>query len=317
LVVIEPDHDRAVTVRPQNPSAGRRKPVQGRLRRMAVGIASPGGGDRDARSHGVHERLGRGRLAPMVGDLEQIDVGQTLHQQLGIDCLLDVAHQQEASAPHLAEQDDRHVVDTGSAVRRLDRHLAADGPQDPERDVVHVEPVACCEATAHRRAGSRQMGNPGCIPGPWPAHPGFEDLAYVVPIQQQRESRDMVLMRVGEDHGIDSTVPGRDVPVEHHEQPVGIRPAIDEQASAMRALDQDAVALADVEDRDPREGTRARCHHAAGDGDRDDQGDGRRALRGPAAVRSGAGRRPDRRRVPRSIGGAWRPTARPTAPPRQ
>jgi len=105
FVVLDTDHHRAVAVRSENTSPGSRQPVQRRFRRMAIGITHPGRGNRDPRSHGVEERLGRGRLAPMVGDLEQIDTRQTLGQQLRVDRLLDVAHQQEAAAPHLAEQD--------------------------------------------------------------------------------------------------------------------------------------------------------------------------------------------------------------------
>jgi hypothetical protein len=125
---LETDHYGPVLVRPKDPRPGRRQPVQRRLGRMAVGIAGPGRGHRDTRANGVHERLRGGSLAPVVGDLEQVDMWQAPGQQLWIDRLLDVAHQQEATRTHLAEQDDRHVVDAGPAVGRLDRHLAANRP---------------------------------------------------------------------------------------------------------------------------------------------------------------------------------------------
>jgi predicted transcriptional regulator len=63
-----------------------------------------------------------------MGDLEQVDVRQVVLEQRRVDALLDIAHQQEASLPDLAEKDDRDVVDAGPAVGRLGRDLAADRP---------------------------------------------------------------------------------------------------------------------------------------------------------------------------------------------
>jgi hypothetical protein len=290
FVVLETNDHGAIEVRPQDTGPGRREPVQGRSRRMAIGIARPGRGHRDPRSHGVDERLGRGGLAPVMGDLEQINVRQTLRQQLGVDRLLDVAHQQEAAASHLAEQDDRHVVDSGPAVRRLDRHLAADGPQDAERNVVHLQSVTRGETTADRCARPRQTCDPGGITWPRTTHPGLEDPTNVVAVQQQREAGDVILVRVGEDDRVDPTVPGRDVLVEHNQQPIGIRTAIDQQTRTTRPFDQDAVALPDVEDRHPRKGTWTCGDHAAGDRDRDDQGHRCGSLRAPLGLWSRAGR---------------------------
>ena len=231
--MLESDHHRAVTISPQDPGPDRRQPVQRRPCGMAVGVARAGRGDRDPRPDGVHERLGGGGLAPMVGDLEQVDAGQTVGQQLRVDRLLDVAHEQEASASDLAEEDDRHVVDAGSPVRRLDRHLAADGPQDTECDLVHFQPVARSETTADRCARSGESGDPGDIAGPGSTHPGLEDPTDVIPIQQQRQPGHVILMRVGQDDRVDPTVPRWDALVERDEQSTGIRSAIDEQATSV------------------------------------------------------------------------------------
>ena len=74
----------------------------------------------------------------------------------------------------------------------------------------------------------------------------------------------MVLVRVGQDHGVDPPVPRRDPLVEHDEQPVRVGSAVDEQPTAAGALDEDRVALADVEDRDPGDPGRSRGQDAAG-----------------------------------------------------
>ncbi len=168
----------------------------------------------------------------MVGHLEQVDVWQALGEELRVDGLLDVTHQEEATRPDLAEQDDRHVVDTGAAVGRLAGHLAPDRPEDAERDLVDLQSIARGEAATDRRAGARQPGKPCRVAGTWPDHAGFEHPADVVAIEQQRHPGDMVLVRMGQDQRVDPTIPRRDSSIERHEQPVRIRAAVDEQAAA-------------------------------------------------------------------------------------
>ena len=61
----------------------------------------------------------------------------------------------------------------------------------------------------------------------------------------------MVLVRVAEDHDVDPPIPGRDVLVECHEEPIRVGTAVDEQATTARALDEDRIALPDIEDGHP------------------------------------------------------------------
>ena len=56
--------------------------------------------------------------------------------------------------------------------------------------------------------------------------------------------------------GVEPPIPRRDPPIELDQEAIGIRPAVDEQSAAARALDQDRVALADIEDRDPGRASR-------------------------------------------------------------
>jgi hypothetical protein len=62
----------------------------------------------------------------------------------------------------------------------------------------------------------------------------------------------MVLVWVRQDDGIKPAIPRRDPPIELDEQPVWIRSAVDEQAPAARALNEDRIALPDVQDRHRR-----------------------------------------------------------------
>ena len=78
--------------------------------------------------------------------------------------------------------------------------------------------------------------------------PGLEDPADAIALEEQGEPGDVVLVRMGQDDRVDPPVPRRDPLVERDEQPVRIRPAVDQQSAAARALDEDRVALADIED---------------------------------------------------------------------
>ena len=126
--------------------------------------------------------------------------------------------------------------------------------------------VARRETEACRRPWAPKPGGPRRVARPRTAHARLEDLADPVAIEQQRQAGDVVLVRMGQDDGIDPAVPWRDAPVEVDEQPVRVGTAIDQQATAAGTLDEDRVSLADVHDRDPGDTRWARRQHPAGDG---------------------------------------------------
>ena len=132
-------------------------------------------------------------------------------------------------------------------------------------DLVDVQSVTSGEAQTDRRARGTETPRPGGVAGTRPVHPRFEDASDAVALEQERQAGDMVLVRMAQDDRVDAAVPRRDPAIERHEQAVGIGSAVDEQAAAARALDQDRIALPDVEDRDPCE--RAGCRRDDGTGD--------------------------------------------------
>ena len=187
----------------------------------------------------------------MVRDLEQVDVRQPLGQDRWVDALLDVAHQQHPSRADLAEQDDGDVVDGGAAIRRLEWNLAADRPQDAEADLIDVQTVPGCEAQPDRSAHGSEASSPRGIAGARSVHPRLEHAADAVALEQERQAGDVVLVRVAQDQRVDPAVPRRDPPIEGHQQAIGIGAAVDEEPAAPGSLDEDRIALPDVEDRDP------------------------------------------------------------------
>ena len=98
------------------------------------------------------------------------------------------------------------------------------------------------------RAGRPRSSQPGAhSPGPGPRIPGLEDAADAVSLEEQGKTRDVILVRMGQDEDVDPPVPRRDALVELDEQPVGIRAAVDQHPAAAGTLDEDRIALADVE----------------------------------------------------------------------
>jgi hypothetical protein len=186
----------------------------------------------------------------VVGDLEDVDAREAAGEQDRVDPLLDVARQQEAPPGDFAEQDDRDVVDSGTGVGWLTWDGRMIGPQHAETDVVEGEAVARRQQ-ARRGSACAEFGGPGRVSGPRASHAGLEDAPNPVSRQKHRESCDVILVRVRQDDRVDPVVPRGDPFVERHEEPIGIRPAVDEEAAAARALDEDGVALPDVEDGDP------------------------------------------------------------------
>ena len=167
-----------------------------------------------------------------MGDLQEVDVGQVVPEQHRVDVLLDVAHQQHASIGDCTEQHDRDVVDARAAVGRFPWDLAADRPQHAELDLVDVQAVAGREPLSRDGHQLREAMRPGRVARSRAAHPRLEDAPDAVSIQEERQSRDMILVGVAEDHRIDPPVPRRDPSVEGRQQPVRVRAAVDEQAAA-------------------------------------------------------------------------------------
>ncbi len=168
----------------------------------------------------------------MVGDLQQVDPRQVGADEPRVDGLLDIAGQEEPARADGPEQHDRHVVDPRAAVGRLGRHLSPDRPQDAQVDLIDGESVARGDRPAPGSPGRSQRLDPCRVAGTAPAHPGLEHAPDAVAREQQGQARDVVLVRMGQDDDVDPPVPRRQSLVERHEEPVGIGPAVDQEAAA-------------------------------------------------------------------------------------
>jgi hypothetical protein len=207
----------------------------------------------------------------VVGHLDQVDVGESARDEDRIDSVLRVPGEQEPLSAERAEQHDRDVVDAGPRVGRGARHGDPVRPEDVERDVVEGEPIAGRQDVAVQ-APPGQGGLERGIAGTGAGHSRVHEPPDPVTLDQQRETGDVVFVRVREHDEVDPAVPWRDPRVEGHEEPIRVRSAVHEQPATPRGLDKDRVALADVERDDVEAAVRAgrRRHGHRGDSERQD-----------------------------------------------
>ena len=198
-------------------------------------------------------------------DLEEIDCRQAAGQELRIDLLLDISDQQESMPVHLAEQHDRNVVDARTAVRGPFRDGARVRPQHAKAELVHRQAVARRERSA-MDVEREQLCIERSIPWARADHAGLEDLRHGVSIKQGRKPGRVVLVWVGQNHDVNSTVPWWQMLVQSHEESPRIRTAVHEESTSAPALDEDRVPLPHVEHRDARDPVRSLHNY---DGKRD------------------------------------------------
>ena len=260
----------------------------------------------------------------MVGNLQQVHPWQTFGKQLRIDLLLHVAHQQESPGPDLPRQHYRHVVNASAAVGRLERDAAPNRPEHPQDNLVDGKAIAGRDARSDRPVAAGQLPQPGRVAGPGPAHTWLHDPVHLVAVEEESQPGHVIFVRVGQDDGVDPSVPRRNASIEGDQQAVRVWPAIDQQASTARALDQDGVALTDVEDGDARHAAGPSHRDAAGDDHSHDQPHGGRPADGSARIVVSPARRSDLGRLPDARGRFERPAscvrsgcAAPPAPPGQ
>jgi hypothetical protein len=248
-VAVESDVNGSVKIGSEHRCAVSAQPRQRLRRGMAVGVPEPGRRHRNHGSDSVEEGVGRGGSAAVVRNLQHLDAGYAAGEQGRVDVLLHVAHQKEAMAVHLAQEHDGHVVDPRARVGRPLGHGAGVGPQHPEGDRIEADGIAGVQLL-RGPVVAKQPRRECRIPGSWPQHPGLEDSAYPIAIEQPRHPGDVVLVRMRQDEQVDPTIPGRQSTIQRDEQAARIGASVNQQPAATIALDEDRVALADIEDVD-------------------------------------------------------------------
>jgi len=86
----------------------------------------------------------------VVRDLQDVELRQPAGEQGRVHVVLGITGEQEPAPVHLAQQDDRRVVDAAPGVGRFERHRAGFRPQDAEADLVEPDEGAGSEGRARR-----------------------------------------------------------------------------------------------------------------------------------------------------------------------
>ena len=164
-----------------------------------------------------------------------------------IHVLLDVAGEQQSLRADADVEHERRVVDL--AVRSPARSRARDRPGG-QTTSARARPIAkrspCCESD-DRHAVALGLLAEGAVAAALAAHPVLGEDPDAVAGQQPGETADMVLVRVGQQRDVDAPVPDGDALVEAPDEEVGVATAVDEDPHPVVRLDEDRVALADVE----------------------------------------------------------------------
>ena len=166
-------------------------------------------------------------------------------QQRRLDRRLGVPGEQRGEFAMSEHDDDRPVVDVAIG-KRLGRLIGCriENPQRGRR--VEGEPLAgACQA--HRNPFARCLGQQPIVGGVLEGNPGMEDGADREALGNLDEPGDVVLVWMCEQDDVDPTREERQVRADAPEGELRIGTAVDEHGRAAGCLNEDRVALADIQ----------------------------------------------------------------------
>jgi hypothetical protein len=263
-------------------------PQLGEHRRMRVAVVVVGTDRHDrGRRADRGEEAGRVRRAAVMGDLQDARAEPFgTAQQAGLRVGLGVAGEQDRTGVVADAQDEGVLVEVvreravGGRAEHLDERApereALAGGDGLERDGATARDRVCVDGAAREvGAGARRGG-------------ADDEGADVEPFEDARESAAVVGVRVGQGDDVEA---GDAALAEQSQREAGVGAAVDEhsrRAVGAWRLDEQGVALADVEGGERERGHRRQGAQARERGEGDDDGDGEhRQARGAATGEDG------------------------------
>jgi len=183
-----------------------------------------------------------------MADLEKIDRRQQVARDQG--CLhrcLRIPGQQGREAAMAQQEHDRSVVDV--AIRERCCRIRIGG-------VEHLDRGGCVErhdlprpSNCQRDGRACRIGQQAIVGRIFVGDSGVQDCADAEALDHLQQAGDVVLVRMAEHEQVDATREERQVRAQAPQGELGIRTAVHQHGGARRSLDDDGVALADVEHR--------------------------------------------------------------------
>jgi hypothetical protein len=200
-------------------------------------------------------------VVPHLQDVDRRE--QAALQQPTLDRGLGVTGQQRAERAEAQHADHRGIVDVvvGERPGGIGRGGIEEGEARRVPQRVALAGTGGHEAPAWFGSGERHESVVGRI---IEVATGVEDEPDLEATQHLHQAGDVILVRVGQQHDVDAAAIERQKLAQPAQDEVGIRATVDQQRSAVAALDQDGVSLPHVEHDEVQAAVRQR-------GERDDE----------------------------------------------
>jgi len=183
----------------------------------------------------------------VVADLQQVYVpDRPARQKHRLDGQLRVAGEERAESATAELRHDRSVVDVPirERRRRVRRRWVHD--RQPADRVEAQELPGACQGVGGVGLGACQRDE-SVVGGVRVLVPRLQDEADPISLEDRHQARDVVLVRVGEQHDVDSSLPPGQPLAQPTQQQLRVGTAIDQQGRPRWSAHQDRVTLADIE----------------------------------------------------------------------
>ena len=211
-------------------------------------------------------------------DLQEVDWRhEPSSDQDGFDRCLRIPGEERRETAMTEQQDERSVVDV--SLRKRGRGIAIGGVEDLDRDGRIQGYAAAGARDRGRYRCPRRIGQQSLVGRVLEGDPGMDDRLHLEALEDLHQPGHVVLVGMAENEEIDASCEEGEVRAQPAEGQLGIRAAVHEHGGAAGCLDEDGVALPDVQHGHVEQPVRTRgerdrqehAHEARRDRDRPDR----------------------------------------------
>lgn len=221
--------------------------VEGHLVRVPVVVADAGRDDGGTGTHGVQQGWAAARVGAVMPDLQHVDPGQEpAFREQCLDRHLRVTGEQGRKAAAAQQANHRRVVNV--ALGQRTGHVVGAGVDEGDRrHPIQRQPRTCSrrrEAPPGLVARLHDEARIGRVLVP---AAGVQDQPDLVALKDRQQPGDVVLVRVGQDHDVDATLPPWQALAQASKEEIRVRPAVDQHRGARGRGHEYRVTLPDIE----------------------------------------------------------------------